>query len=69
MPRLSLDLDPALLSRVRALANRRGLRVDQIVNDLIRDGLRHQVSREDPAATPRPKPVSLGPEAYDHLPD
>ena len=40
MTRVSLDLDPVVLARLRAAANRRRVTPDQIANELLVAGLR-----------------------------
>ena len=46
MARVSLDLDPVVLARLRAAANRRKVTPDVIANELLAAGLRVQVRTE-----------------------
>lgn len=53
MTRIALDLDPRILTKLRALANRRGVTIDVIADELLAAGLR----------TPSGRKPSTGPMA------
>ena len=53
MTRVSFDIDPRVLSKLRALANRRGVTVDTVVSELLGAAIRtpgvgRRRSTEDP---------------------
>ena len=56
MTRVSLDLDPVVLARLRAAANRRRVTPDQIANELLVAGLRiaGRASGSSPGEPKRP---------------
>ena len=56
MARVSLDLDPAVLARLRAAANRRRVTPDVIANELLAAGLR--TAARSSMSPPRPAPVT-----------
>ena len=56
MARVSLDLDPVVLARLRAAANRRKVTPDVIVNELLAAGLR--TTARAAASSSRPGPVT-----------
>ena len=63
MARVLLDLDPVVLARLRAAANRRNVAPDVIVNELLAAGLRMRGpagadAPHDPPARPRPNVVT-----------
>ena len=56
MARVSLDLDPVVLARLRAAANRRKVTPDVIANELLAAGLR-TATRATGTSAARPVPV------------
>ena len=58
MTRVSFDIDPRVLSKLRALANRRGVTVDTVVSELLGAAIR------TPGAGPRRRSSEItGPES------
>lgn len=54
MARVSLDLDPVVLARLRAAANRRKVTPDVIANELLAAGLRTTARPATPGSGPGP---------------
>jgi hypothetical protein len=51
MTRVSLDLDPRILTRLRAIANRRGVTVDVVAGELLGAAIRSPAARSGPPTT------------------
>lgn len=54
MARVSLDLDPVVLARLRAAANRRKVTLDVIANELLAAALRTALGHTVAGTKPRP---------------
>ena len=65
MARVSLDLDPVVLARLRAAANRRKVTPDVIANELLAAGLRTATR----GVTQKPRPGSVTYEYDDPEPE
>ena len=67
MARVSLDLDPAVLARLRAAANRRKVTPEVIANELLAAGLR--VAGREAARPGRPGTVTYDYDDDDPVPE
>jgi hypothetical protein len=63
MPRVPLNLDPRVLAKLRAAANREGVSVDDAANRLLGYALRTPLSTGSPQLPTRSRPVA---QSYDY---
>ena len=66
MARVLIDLDPRLLSQLRALANRRGFTVDQVLNEVLRGALPGARRNAAPASAQQPPAARPTPVSYEY---
>jgi hypothetical protein len=58
MPRVPLDLDPRVLAKLRAAANREGVTIDDAANRLLGNALRTPLSTGSLQTSTRTRPVA-----------
>jgi hypothetical protein len=65
MPRVPLDLDPQVLAKLRAAANREGITIDDAANRLLGNALRTPRSTGSLQTTIRTRPIAQSYEYED----
>jgi hypothetical protein len=65
MPKIPLNLDPRVLSKLRAVANREGVSLDDAANRLLGNALRLPLSTDSSSVSARTRPAAQSYE-YDN---